>query len=678
MNLKGATFSVFAIVIVLSMILPIPPSLLDVLIAINLSLALVIFLNSINIKEALDFSVFPSLLLFTTLLRLALNISTTRQILTGQGENVRIVYTFGNFVIGSNIVVGVIIFFIIIIIQFIVITRGAERVSEVAARFTLDAMPGKQMAVDADLNAGIITEEEARERRKKIQKEADFYGAMDGASKFVKGDAIAAILITFINALGGLIIGVAMRGEDVTEAIQKYLLLSVGDGIAAQIPALLISTATGIVVTKAADESKLSESLIKQLFEFHPKVLYTVGGILAALALIPTMPKLSLFFLSGAMFAMGFRMDSSLKKIESIEEKQVEQKEVEELKKPENVVNLLYVDPIEVEFGYGIIPLADKDQGGDLLERVVMIRRQLALELGIIVPTIRLRDNMALRPYEYRINIKGVEVARAELMSDSLLAINPGFVTEQIEGIPTKEPAFGLDALWISSSMKERAEMAGYTVVDLPSVIATHLTEIIRRHAHELLTRQDVQKLIDNVKETNPVLVDELIPKLMTVGEVQKVLANLLKERISIRDMVTILETLADWAPTTKDTDVLTEYVRQAMARYITKKYVSGNVLEAVTLSPEVEEMIMNSIQKTEQGSFLNLPPDYVQKLINNLSNILEKLLSTSAQPIVICSPIVRIYFRRLIENIFPDVVVLSYNEILPNVQIKTVGMVEV
>ena len=678
MNLKGATFSVFAIVIVLSMILPVPPSLLDILIAINLSLALVIFLNSINIKESLDFSVFPSLLLFTTLLRLALNISTTRQILTGQGENVRIVYTFGNFVIGSNIVVGVIIFFIIIIIQFIVITRGAERVSEVAARFTLDAMPGKQMAVDADLNAGIITEEEARERRKKIQKEADFYGAMDGASKFVKGDAIAAILITFINALGGLIIGVAMRGEDVTEAIQKYLLLSVGDGIAAQIPALLISTATGIVVTKAADESKLSESLIKQLFEFHPKVLYTVGGILAALALIPTMPKLSLFFLSGTMFAMGFRMNSSLKKIESIEEKQVEQKEVEELKKPENVVNLLYVDPIEVEFGYGIIPLADKDQGGDLLERVVMIRRQLALELGIIVPTIRLRDNMALKPYEYRINIKGVEVAKAELMSDSLLAINPGFVTEQIEGIPTKEPAFGLDALWIPSSMKERAEMAGYTVVDLPSVIATHLTEVIRRHAHELLTRQDVQKLIDNVKETNPVLVDELIPKFMTVGEVQKVLANLLKERISIRDMVTILETLADWALTTKDTDILTEYVRQAMARYITKKYVSGDVLEAITLSPEVEEMIMNSIQKTEQGSFLNLPPDYVQKLINNLSNILEKLVSVSAQPIVICSPVVRIYFRRLIENIFPDVVVLSYNEILPSVQIKTVGMVEV
>ena len=678
MNLKSSTFSVFAIIIVLSMILPVPPSLLDVLIAINLSFALVIFLNSINIKESLDFSVFPSLLLFTTLLRLALNISTTRQILTGQGENVRIVYTFGNFVIGSNIVVGVIIFFIIIIVQFIVITRGAERVSEVAARFTLDAMPGKQMAVDADLNAGIITEEEARERRKKIQKEADFYGAMDGASKFVKGDAIAAILITFINALGGLIIGVAMRGEDVTEAIQKYLLLSVGDGIAAQIPALLISTATGIVVTKAADESKLSESLIKQLFEFHPRVLYTVGGILAVLALIPTMPKIPLFFLSGSMIAMGFKMSSSLKKIEGIEDRQIEQKEVEELRKPENVVNLLYVDPIEVEFGYGIIPLADKEQGGDLLERVVMIRRQLALELGIIVPTIRLRDNMALKPYEYRINIKGVEVARAELMSDSLLAINPGFVTEQIEGIPTKEPAFGLDALWISSSLKERAEMAGYTVVDLPSVIATHLTEIIRRYAHELLTRQDVQKLIDNVKEVNPVVVDELIPKLMTVGEVQKVLANLLKERISIRDMVTILETLADWAPTTKDTDILTEYVRQAMARYITKKYVSGDVLEAITLSPEVEEKIMNSIQKTEQGSFLNLPPDYLQKLINNLSNILEKLVSVSAQPIVICSPIVRLYFRRLIENIFPDVVVLSYNEILPSVQIKTVGMVEV
>ncbi|AZT89773.1 flagellar biosynthesis protein FlhA [Caldicellulosiruptor changbaiensis] len=678
MNFKGATLSIFAIVIILAMILPIPPSLLDVLIAVNLALALVIFLNSINIKEALDFSVFPSLLLFTTLLRLSLNISTTRQILTGQGENVRIVYTFGNFVIGGNIVVGVIIFFIIIIIQFIVITRGAERVSEVAARFTLDAMPGKQMAVDADLNAGIITEEEAKIRRSKIQKEADFYGAMDGASKFVKGDAIAAILITFINALGGLIIGVAMRGEDVTEAIQKYLLLSVGDGIAAQIPALLISTATGIVVTKAADESKLSDNLIRQLFEYHPRVLYTVGAILAVLALIPTMPKLSLFVLSGTMISMGVRMNSSLRKMETIEEEKSEQKEVEELRKPENVMNLLYVDPIEVEFGYGIIPLADKEQGGDLLERVVMIRRQLALELGIIVPTIRLRDNISLKPYEYRINIKGVEVARAELMSDSLLAINPGFVTEEIQGIPTKEPAFGLDSIWIPSSMKEKAEMAGYTVVDLPSVIATHLTEIVRRYAHELLTRQDVQKLIDNVKETNPVLVDELIPKLMTVGEVQKVLANLLKERISIRDMVTILETLADYAPTTKDVDILTEYVRQAMARYITKKYVSGNTLEAVALSPEVEETIMNSIQKTEQGSFINLAPDYIQRLINNLSNILEKLLGTSSQPIVVCSPIVRIYFRRLIENIFPDVIVLSYNEILPNVQIKTVGMVEV
>jgi len=678
MNFKGATLSIFAIVIILAMILPIPPSLLDVLIAVNLALALVIFLNSINIKEALDFSVFPSLLLFTTLLRLSLNISTTRQILTGQGENVRIVYTFGNFVIGGNIVVGVIIFFIIIIIQFIVITRGAERVSEVAARFTLDAMPGKQMAVDADLNAGIITEEEARVRRSKIQKEADFYGAMDGASKFVKGDAIAAILITFINALGGLIIGVAMRGEDVAEAIQKYLLLSVGDGIAAQIPALLISTATGIVVTKAADESKLSDNLIRQLFEYHPRVLYTVGAILAVLALIPTMPKLSLFVLSGTMISMGFKMNSSLKKMETMEEEKSEQKEVEELRKPENVMNLLYVDPIEVEFGYGIIPLADKEQGGDLLERVVMIRRQLALELGIIVPTIRLRDNISLKPYEYRINIKGVEVARAELMSDSLLAINPGFATEEIQGIPTKEPAFGLDAIWIPSSMKEKAEMAGYTVVDLPSVIATHLTEVIRRHAHELLTRQDVQKLIDNVKETNPVLVDELIPKIMTVGEVQKVLVNLLKERISIRDMVTILETLADYAPTTKDADVLTEYVRQAMSRYITKKYVSGNTLEAVALSPDVEETIMNSIQKTEHGSFINLPPDYVQRLINNLSNILEKLLSASSQPVVVCSPIVRIYFRRLIENIFPDVVVLSYNEILPNVQIKTVGMVEV
>lgn len=678
MRLKTSMVSIFAIVIVVTIILPIPAQLLDVLIALNLAIALIVLLNSISVKEALDFSVFPSLLLFTTLLRLALNISTTRQILMGNGENVKIVYTFGNYVIGENIVVGIIIFFIIIIIQFIVITKGAERVSEVAARFTLDAMPGKQMAVDADLNAGLITEQEAKNRRMKIQKEADFYGAMDGASKFVKGDAIAAILITFINALGGLIIGVAMRQEDILEAVQKYMLLSVGDGIAAQIPALLISTATGIVVTKAADESDLSNNLIRQLFESQPKVLMTAGGVILLLSVIPTMPKLLLILLGAGLISIGVKVNSTLKKVETVEEQLIEEKEVEELKKPENVVNLLHVDPIEVEFGYGIIPLADTSQGGDLLERIVMIRRQVALELGIIVPTIRLRDNISLRPYEYVINIKGVEVARSELMADSYLALNPGFVTEPIDGIPGKEPAFGIDAIWIPSHQKEKAEMLGYTVVDLPSIISTHLTEIVRKYAHELLTRQDVQKLIDNIKETNSVLVDELIPKFMSVGEVQKVLQNLLKERISIRDMVTILETLADYSPTTKDVDILTEYVRQSMQRYITKKYIQGDIAEAVTLSPEIEDTIINSIQKSEQGSFLNLEPNYAQRLINNFSNILEKLVTKSQQPIVICSPVVRLYFRRLIENFFPDVVVLSYNEIMSNVQIKTIGMVEV
>jgi len=678
MKLKTFSVSIFVIVIIVTIILPIPPQLLDILIALNLSIALIIMLNSINIKEALEMSIFPSLLLFTTLLRLALNISTTRQILLGQGENVKIVYTFGNYVIGENIVVGIVVFFIIIIIQFIVITRGAERVSEVAARFTLDAMPGKQMAVDADLNAGIITEEEARRRRTKIQREADFYGAMDGASKFVKGDAIAAILITFINALGGLIIGIAMRGEDILEAVQKYMLLSVGDGIAAQIPALLISTATGIIVTKAADESQLSENIIKQVLETQPKTLYTTGGVMLGLSIIPTMPKILLIILGGLLIGLGYRITSTMKAVEEVSFQKVEEKEVEEMKKPENVVNLLYVDPIELEFGYGIIPLADTSQGGDLLERVVMIRRQLALELGFLVPTIRLRDNISLKPYEYLINIKGVQVAKGELMSDSFLALNSGFATAQLEGIPTKEPAFGLDAVWIPSHLKEKAEMLGYTVVDLPSIIATHLTEIIRKHAHELLTRQDVQKLIDNVKETNPVLVEELIPRYMSIGEIQKVLSNLLKEKISIRDMVTILETLADYSPSTKDIDILTEYVRQKMQRYITKKYIQGDELDAIVLSPELENLIMSNIQKTEQGSFINLSPEDIQRIINNLSNFLEKLLSAMQQPIIICSPVVRIYFRRLIENIFPDIVVLSYNEVLPNIQIKSVGMVEI
>ncbi len=666
--------AVIIVAIVLIIILPIPSVVLDILLALNISLSVILLLNAIYAKTALELSIFPSLLLITTLYRLSLNITAAKLILTN-GEAGEVIAGFGSFIAGGNLVVGIIVFLIIMIVQFLVITKGSERVSEVAARFTLDAMPGKQMAIDADLNAGLINELEAKERRRTIQREADFYGAMDGASKFVKGDAIAGIIITIVNIIGGLIIGIVMRGEELSEAFSNYTILTIGDGLVSQIPALLISTATGIIVTKAASDSNLSQDLVKQIFQ-NPRVLFIASGLCVILGLF--LDPIPFFVLAVLLSFIAYTLLKQQKEVQKQEEVQVQESEVEEIRKPENVVTLLQVDPIELEFGYGIIPLADVNQGGDLLDRVVMIRRQLALELGMIVPIIRLRDNIQLNPNEYVIKIKGVDISKGELMFDHFLAMNSGMEDEELDGIKTVEPAFGLPAIWINESQRDRAEMLGYTVVDPPSIIATHLTEVIKKHAHELTGRQEVQTLIDNVKQSYPAIVDELVPKVMTIGEIQKVLANLLKEGVSIRDMVTVLETLADYAPATHDPDMLTEYVRQALGRAITRKFLAESKSSVITLDPKLEQVIMDSLQRTEHGSYLSLEPELTNRILNNLSKQLQRLLQLGQQPIVLASPVVRIYFKRLTEQSVPGLVVLSYNELDPNIEIQSVGMVSV
>lgn len=663
------------IAIVIIIIIPIPNGLLSILLSINIALSILILLISMYAKDVLEISIFPSLLLIATLFRLSLNISTTRGILK-DGDAGKVVETFGKFVIQNEPIVGFIIFLIIVIIQFVVITKGAERVAEVSARFTLDAMPGKQMAIDADLNSGLITEEEARKRRADIQRYADFYGAMDGATKFVKGDAIAGIIITIINIVAGLVIGVISKGMPLGEAMQKYTLLTVGDGLVSQIPALLISTATGLVVTRAASESNLGQDLIEQLFGNNPNLLYIIGGIMALLGIFTPLPTFS-YILLGSMFGfLGYLMDRNI--TEEIEEPIGEISEAEELRRPENVLGLLKVDDIELEFGYGLIPLADINQGGDLLDRIVMIRRQIAMELGLVVPIVRLRDNIQLNPNEYIIKIKGVQVAKGQVFFDHYLAMDPGTGEGEIEGIETVEPAFGLPAKWIVESEREKAEIFGFTVVDPPSVIATHLTEVIKEKAYELIGRQDVKLLIDNVKEEYPAVVEEVVPKVLSIGEVQKVLSNLLREQISIRDMVTILETLADYGNVTRDTDLLTEYVRQRLSGYITNKYVENSGLNVITLDSEVEEVIMNSINKTETGSYLSIEPNMAQKILNNTLKSVQKLTTIGEQPIILTAPIVRLYFKRLTEQLTRDLIVLSYNEIEPSVEVQSVGMVSI
>lgn len=671
---RDISLPVIIVAIVLAFIIPLPSAVIDVLLAVNIMVSVIILLNTIYMREALQMSIFPSLLVITTLFRLALNVSTTRLII-GRGEAGGVIEGFGRFVGGNDLVVGFIIFIVITLVNFIVITRGAERVAEVAARFTLDAMPGKQMAIDADLNSGLIDEAEAKERRKKIQKEADFYGSMDGASKFVKNDAIMGIVITVLNIVGGIIMGMVTRGESIQEALQTYAILTIGDGLVSQIPALMISTSTSFIVTRAASESDMGTDFLKQVFS-NPKVLYIASALSFILAFfLPTIPFL---ILATVLAFLGYTLSRQQIAEQKQQEVQIEETEVEEIRKPENVVSLLQVDPIEVEFGYGIIPLADVNQGGDLLDRVVMIRRQLALELGMIVPIIRLRDNIQLAPNEYQIKVKGVDVARGELMLDRYMAMDPGLAEEEIDGIKTTEPAFGLPATWITEDQRDRAEMLGYTVVDPPSVIATHLTEVIKKYAHELTGRQEVQALLDNVKQNYPVIVEELIPKLMTVGEIQKVLANLLKEGVSIRDMVTILEALADYAPVTNDTDMLTEYVRQRLGRAISRRFFSDQNTSVITLDPKLEQLMLDSLQKTETGTYLTLEPGVTNQILGSLSRQVHKLVQLGKQPIVLASPVVRLYFRKLADQAIPGIVVLSYNELDPELEIQSAGVVSI
>ena len=667
--------ALYLLAAVIFFIVPIPSALLDVMLAINISIALIIMFNALFAQEVLDMSFFPTLLLFTTIFRISLNVSSTRLILT-TGNPGNVVETFGSFVGGGDMIIGAIVFIVLILIQFIVINKGSERVAEVTARFTLDAMPGKQMAIDADLNTGAITEKEARARREKIQAESSFFGNMDGATKYVKGDATAGLIITGINLVGGTAMGVTRQGLDFASAIQEYGLLTIGDGLCSQIPSLLISLATGILITKASKEADFGTILIKQLFGM-PKVLYIVGGTMCFLGL--TTPfKWYLFMGLGLAFIVAGRNISKNISIEQIEEEtDMEETEAEEIRKPENVVSLLQVDPIELEFGYGIIPLSDVNQGGDLLDRVVMIRRQIALELGTVVPIIRLRDNIQLNPNQYIIKIKGIQVTEGEILFDHYMAMNPGYVEEEITGIPTFEPSFHLPAIWITEGQRERAESLGYTVVDPPSIIATHLTEVIRSHIDELLTRQDVQNLVNNLKESNSVLVDELVPKLLGLGEIQKVLQNLLREGISIRDLLTIFETLADHAATTRDTDVLTEYVRQGLKRAISSKYFAPNeVTSVITLDPKTEQDIMASIKQTEQGAYLTLDPERTKAIIASVETEVAKLENLGKNAIIVTSPIVRMYFKKLTSDYFRDLIVVSYNEIESNVELQSVGMV--
>jgi flagellar biosynthesis protein FlhA len=666
--------ALMAIMVVVMMIIPLPSSILDLLLSFNITFSLVILLISMNMEKPLDFSIFPSMLLLTTLLRLSLNISSTRLILLN-GYAGKVIESFGNFVVKGNVLVGFIIFLIIIIMQFIVITRGAERVAEVAARFTLDAMPGKQMSIDADLNSGLINESEARRRRTEIQREADFYGAMDGASKFVKGDAIAGIIITVINIVGGLITGVLFQHWDIMTSINRYTLLTVGDGLVSQIPALLVSTATGIVVTKAASAGNLGEDLIKQLISY-PKLLLLASGVLAFFAIIPGLPHIPFITLAGALGYMGLSVQRISEREKLKKDKHQKEKELEEMRKPENIFSLLQVDPIEVEFGYNIIPLADVNQGGDLLDRVVMIRRQCALDLGMVVPMVRLRDNIQLKPNEYVIKIKGVEAARGEIKTDHFMVMNPTGGMPEIEGIPAKEPAFGLPAKWITGENKEKAEMQGYTVVDASSVLATHLTEVIKSYAHELIGRQEVKNMLDNLKEQYPSLLEELVPKVLSLGEIQKVLSNLLKENIPIRDMVTILEALGDYAGLTKDTDMLTEYVRQRLKRVITHRFTNGQKVQVITLDGHLENQIMNAIRQNDQGTYIALEPSYIQKIRTALSKLVNELGLKGISPVVLTSPMVRMYFRKIVEDYASYLPVISYNELEPGVEVQSVGTV--
>jgi flagellar biosynthesis protein FlhA len=656
--------------ILLVMVIPLPTFLLDMLLSMDLCLALIILLVTMYNREALEFTVFPSLLLVVTLFRLALNIAATRLIL-GQGYAGKVIEVFGTFVTAGNPVVGFIIFIIIMVVQFIVITKGAGRIAEVAARFTLDAMPGKQMAIDADLNSGLINEEQARNRRSKISREADFYGAMDGASKFVRGDAVAAIIITIVNIIGGFVVGIWQQGMSFQDSLLTFTRLTIGDGLVTQLPALMISTGTGMLVSRAASMSNLGEEISAQIFSY-PKTLAIASAVMVAFVFIPGFSKIPFILLAIGAASMAY---SGFIRQKEEKRKAIEPKPV--VKGEEKVEDYLHVDPMELEIGYGLIPLVDIKQGGDLLDRITMVRRQLAGELGIVIPPIRIRDNIQLKPNEYRLKIRTIIVGKGELMSGAYLAMDPGTVTKKVRGVATVEPAFGLPALWITESQKEAADMAGYTVVELPAVLATHLTEIVKRHAHTLVSRQDVKNLLDSVKENNAAVVEELIPGMLSLGDIHKVLQNLLRERVSIRDLSHILETLADVAPKNKNAEVLTEYVRNGLSAQICTMFKDeSGVIPVLTIDPNLEAKLESSLQETETGFRLALSPGDVGRIMEKVGAQIEKVKAKSEVPIIICSPTIRSQLKRLTETNYPDLVVLSYNEIMPGTEIRSSGMV--
>ncbi len=681
-RILNSAVSLIVVMIVLLLIIPLNTFFLDVMIILNIAVSMIVLLISMNIKEALEFSIFPSLLLITTLFRIGINISSTRSILGNSGTAGAVIRAMGDFVLQGNVVVGVIIFLIIVLVQFLVITKGAERVSEVAARFTLDAMPGKQMAIDADLGSGLITEDEARERRHKIQKEADFYGSMDGATKIVKGDAVMSLIITAVNFIGGCIIGMVQGGMSFTEVLSVYSIATVGDGLVSQIPSLLISTATGMIVTRAVAEDSLNLDVTRQ-FMAQPRAIMMTGGVLAILLAVPGMPKFQLAVVSLTLMLGGWQLSRRMEEMGAPEAQaamgiseadNVQVSEEESFKDINSVYSLITVEPIEMEFGYSLIPLVDEESGGRMIDRIVIFRRQYAQEMGLVIPSIRLRDSSSLNTNQYVIKIKGEEVAKGEILVDYYLALEPPNPEKELDGIDTIEPAYGIPSKWITVDKKEMAEIYGYTVIDPLSVMLTHLSETVKKHAHELLNRQEVVRLVDNMKQQSPELVDELIPALISYGNFQKILTNLLKEGIPIKDMETIMETIVDSSMTVKDIETITENIRVALKRTITRKFCEGGSMKVVTLDAELEKNIITSLTTGEHGLYLALAPDVMQNVITQLSDEVKKFHDFGQSPLVLTSQVVRVHFYHLIEQFFPDIYVLSFNEISNNIQIQAIG----
>ena len=665
--------------ILVVMIVPVHPFILDLLLALSLATSVMIMLVALYSKKPLDFSTFPSVLLISTLFRLALNVASTRNILIrgpadGTGAAGELIKSFGEFVVEGNYVVGIVVFIILVIINFMVVTKGAGRVAEVAARFTLDAMPGKQMAIDADLNAGLINDVEAKRRRREVAEEADFYGSMDGASKFVRGDAIAGILITFVNIIGGIIIGVAQNGMDFSQAAQTFTLLTVGDGLVTQIPALIISTAAGIIVTRSGNDENIGSQVSKQ-FKIHPKAIYIAAGVLVFFGLIPGLPKLPFFMMGSALAFVAFKIEKSNIQAEVAEKAKAT--EVTKKTNPQNLEELLNMELVELEVGYGLVHLVDTEQNGDLLERITHMRKIFALDWGVIIPSVKIKDNLELKPGGYSVKIKGVQVAKGELMSDYFLAMDPGTVIEKMDGVETTEPVFGLRAVWISEDQKEDAQYNGYTVVDCSTIVATHLTEILKSNLHELFGRQELVRVLDNFKETNPKLVNDLIPDIVNLGVVLRVMKNLLRENVSVRDLRTILETLSEYGSTIKDTEALTEYSRQALYRTITDKIRSDSGdIPLFTLDRNIEESIAQNIIQTDQGHQLSLDPKVTQIILASLNEKIEEATNMGEKMVVLCSPVIRSHFKRLTEKFIPNLVVVSHNELSPEANIRSLGTV--